>query len=292
MNDNLSSTADTSRSPAMVYAPTRRDGAGAAHSYVRFAALGDSVTHGLGDRHSQGYRGWARILCHAMQQEHEVSLCNLAVPGATTFNVRFEQLPQALAHRPHVASLIVGLNDALRSTWDAESVRRDLLHCAERLAAHGVLLLTVRLHDHSRLFHLPGPLARPLRARIAVLNEVYDEIQARFGGIQVDLAAHPGIYDREFWSVDRLHPSELGHRALADEFAALLVERGLGFDGPGLNLDGLSPTRWDELRWIRAEVMPWLGRRTRDLAPSIVTSVLGSARRRTAASRLRKVRPV
>jgi len=141
------------------------------------------------------------------------------------------------------------------------------------------------------VFHLPGPLGRPLRARIAVLNEVYEEIQARFGGVQVDIAAHPGIYNREFWSADRLHPSELGHRALADEFAALLEERGLAFDGPGLDLDGLSMTRWDEVRWIGAEVIPWLGRRTRDLAPGIVTTIVGTARRRFAAPRLPRVRP-
>ena len=262
--------------PAQVLAPTRSDRAGTTRSYVRVAALGDSVTHGIGDGRQGSTRGWARIMSSAMARTHDVSLCNVAVPGATTFTVRFVQLPEALAHRPHVASLIVGLNDVLRSTWNAETVRRDLLHCAEELSARGALLLTVRFHDHSRVFHLPGPLARPLRTRIAELNAIYDEIQARFGGIQVDLSTHPGVYDREFWSVDRLHPSELGHRALADEFAALLEERGLSFPLPGLELDGHAPTRLEELRWVTTEVLPWLGRRARDLGPA----ALASARRR------------
>jgi len=263
-----------------VQVPTRVDNSGVRRGYVRVAALGDSVTHGVGDSRHAGNRGWARIMCSAMARAHEVSLCNVATPGATSFTVRFVQLPAALAHRPQVASLIVGLNDAMRSTWNAETVRRDLLFCAEQLAERGTLLLTVRFHDHSRVFHLPGPLARPLRTRIDELNAIYDEIQDRFGGIQVDLDQHPGTYDREFWSVDRLHPSELGHRALADEFAALLEERGLEFPLPGLELDGPAPTRRDELRWIATEVLPWLGRRARDLVPAALARTVRTASRR------------
>lgn len=263
-----------------VEAPTRQDGTGAPRSYVRFAALGDSVTHGVGDASNAGFRGWTRIMAAAMAKAHDVSVCNVARPGATAAEVRRDQLPQALLHRPHVASLVVGLNDALASTWSAVAVRRDLLMCAEALAAQGALLLTVHLHDHSRVLHLPNVLARPLRRRIDVLNSVYDEIHARYGGIQVDLSRHPGVYDREMWSCDRLHPSELGHRALADEFAALLEGRGLTFPLPGLEVDGPPVTRRDELRWITSEVIPWLGRRMRDLGPHFTASLARSARRR------------
>ena len=46
----------------------------------------------------------------------------------------------------------------------------------------------------------------------------------------LDLEELPGAYDLAAWSVDRLHPSELGHRMLAAGFTALLTER--GFDVP------------------------------------------------------------
>jgi hypothetical protein len=181
--------------------------------YVRFAALGDSVTYGLGDPVSTEPRGWARLLGEAIGIDHHVSLCNLARPGATTAELRSQQLAAALDHRPNLASLIVGLNDTLRSSWDSAVVRAELLHAAGLLSAQGALLLTVRFHDHSRIFGLPRLLARPLQQRIDDLNACYDEIHATYDGLRVDLAAHPGVYDREFWSVDRLHPSEIGHRA-------------------------------------------------------------------------------
>ena len=241
----------------------------APRSYVRFAALGDSVTYGLGDRASKRSRGWARLLGEAIARDHHVSYCNLAHPGATAADLRTKQLSEALDHRPHVASLIIGLNDTMRSTWDCATVRADLLHAASCMAEQGALLLTVRFHDHSRVFGLPGFLARLLRQRIEELNATYDEIHQAYGGLQVDLASHPGVYDREFWSIDRLHPSELGHRALAHEFSARLDQYGLTFDPPALELDGDPTTRLGELRTLAVDGVPWVARRVRDLGPGL-----------------------
>jgi len=262
------------RQAAELLVPVRPDASGTLRGYVRVAAVGDSLTFGLGDQTSTGYRGWARILADAIAQDHDVSFSNLARPGATAADVRHSQLSDALDHRPHLATLIVGLNDTFRSTWDPSAVRRDVLHCAERLTDLGSVLLTVRFHDHGRVFRLPRLLARPLRNRIEVVNEIYAELHDRFGGPQVDLAAHPGIYDREFWTVDRLHPSELGHRALAHEYADQLSRLGLAFDPPGLDLDGIAPTRASELRWLRSEVAPWVARRVRDLGTSALRRTL------------------
>ena len=235
--------------------------------------MGDSATCGLGDADVTGaWRGWARILADAIGQDHDVSFCNVAVSGSTVASVRQRQLPVALAHRPHLASLIVGLNDTMRSTWNADAVRTDLLDCAGRLTEDGALLLTARFHDHSRIFRLPQVLARPMRSRIDALNDVYDEIYYVYGGLQLDLEAHPGINDRRFWSIDRLHPSELGHRTLAHEFAALLHDAGLTFEPPGLDLDGGLTGQLHQLRWLAVEGAPWLTRRLRDLAPTAARS--------------------
>jgi lysophospholipase L1-like esterase len=242
---------------------------GTGRSYVRFAALGDSATYGLGDRASTRCRGWARLLCQAIAGDHHVSFCNLAQPGATSAEMRTRQLGEALDHRPHLASLIIGLNDTMRSSWDPAAVRADLMFAADRLVEQGALLLTVRFHDHSRVFGLPGFLARPMGRRIHDLNAIYDEIHAIWGGLQVDLASHAGIYDRKFWSIDRLHPSELGHRALAHEFSALLDQHGLTFDPPALELDGDPTTRLGELRSLVIGGVPWLARRVRDLGPPL-----------------------
>ncbi|WP_328847658.1 SGNH/GDSL hydrolase family protein [Streptomyces sp. NBC_00258] len=262
----------------------RSDAVGVRRSYVRFAALGDSATFGIGDPLPGRCRGWARLLADAMRQDHDVSFHNVARPGATVADVRYEQLRPALQHRPHVASLIVGLSDVMRASWDADRIRADLLKSAGELSAHGALLLTARFHDHSRVLGLPRLLARRMQHRIDELNGIFDEIHHRFGGVYVDLGAHPGVYDREFWSVDRLHPSELGHRALADEYAAHLSALGLSFQPPGLSCDGLHLSRLDEVRWLVREGFPRLGRRLLDRAELAIQSTCSRVRSLTQAN--------
>lgn len=237
--------------------------------YVRFAALGDSTTYGIGDPVPGGpWRGWARLLADSVGSSNDVSFCNVAVSGATCRDVRGEQLEAALSHRPTVASLIVGINDTMRSTWDPARVREELLTCAEALHDSGALLLTVRFHDHGAVLGLPGFLRRPLGRRIEDLNRVYDEVHRTYGGVRLDLIDRAEVRTREFWSVDRLHPSELGHRSLARQFGTMLRDQGLALTPTSLELDGgVTNGRWADLQWMVTEGAPWLARRARDLGP-------------------------
>lgn len=253
-----------------------------ARAYVRFAALGDSATYGIGDPLESSWRGWARILAEAIAEHHDISFCNVAVPGATAADVCRNQLDRALEHSPQIASLVVGLNDTMSSTWDADRVYTDLLQCADELSDRGALLLTTRFHDHSRIFRLPRVLARPMSRRIEALNAAYDDIHTTYGSLHLDLARQPEIYNTEFWSMDRLHPSELGHRLLAQRFATLLNREGLPFEVPSLSCSGGSSTGTGHVRWLVTEVGPWVGRRVRDLAPSAARFALEGARTRLA----------
>lgn len=251
-----------------------------ATDYIRFAALGDSASCGVGDPTPDGWRGWAQMLADAVSRDHHVSFWKLAVPGATVADVRRDQLPEALAHHAHVASLVVGLNDTMRSTWNPAQVREDLLFIARELARQGTLLVTLRFHDHTRVIGLPGLVARPMRRRIDLLNEIYDEIHEEYGVLRLDLAADPAIYDRGFWAFDRLHPSELGHRWLARRIGELLVAEGLDFRLPSLVCSSVRTSNGDAVRTLVRDIAPWLGRRARDLGPA----ALNSAVRRTLAA--------
>jgi lysophospholipase L1-like esterase len=239
------------------------------HRYLRFAALGDSTTFGLGDPVAGGWRGWARLLAEAFAASaYDVSFCNLATPGATAGSVLRDQLTDAVAHRPDLAALVVGVNDALKSTWNAGRVRDELLTCADALTADGATLLTARFHDHAAVLPLPSPLRRPLRNRIDQLNAAWDDVHAAYGGLRIDLAARPETLDRPFWSVDRMHPSELGHRCLARAFAAELQAAGVDLEPPSAEPAGGIPPNWRrDALWILAEGAPWIGRRARDLGP-------------------------
>jgi lysophospholipase L1-like esterase len=264
--------------------PSRSLPSGAPRSYVRFVALGDSATYGVGDpTHDGSWRGWARILADAIAEDHDVSFSNLASPGSTTNDVLRTQLPHALGHRAHLAALIVGLNDTMRASWDPHSLRANLFACAEALTAQGAVLMTVRFHDHVRILRLPRPLARTMSLRIEELNEIFDEMHRAYGGLHVDLSDLPEVRQRAFWSIDRLHPSELGHRALAAHFAALLHEEGMHFPAPSLDCTGPASGPRDQLRWVVDEVIPWLGRRAFELGPALAVSAVRTLRVRGSA---------
>lgn len=246
--------------------------------YLRFAALGDSTTVGIGDPVEGGWRGWARLLCDALATSYEVSYCNLSVSGATAASVHSDQLAEAVAHRPDLASLIVGVNDTMRSTWDPVRMRDQLLQCAAALNGAGAMLLTVRFHDHGSVLGLPRWLRRPMFARIEQVNAIYDEMYQTYGGLRVDLAQCAEIATREFWSIDRLHPSELGHRALARRYAYLLAAQGLGCEPPSAQREGGYVPDWrSDLRWMVTAGAPWVGRRARDLGPWAFRMALAEA---------------
>ncbi|QYJ04289.1 SGNH/GDSL hydrolase family protein [Nocardioides panacisoli] len=244
--------------------------------YLRLATLGDSTTVGIGDPVPGGqWRGWARHLTEALAASYDVSWCNLAISGATTSIVREQQLEDALAHRPDLASLVVGVNDTMRGSWDPAHVRDDLLTIASCLHGVGATLMTARFHDHGAVLGLPGVLRRPLWHRISVVNAAYDEVWRRYGGVRLDLAHRPELGRRECWSVDRFHPSELGHRALARAFATELHAAGYDFPMPSALPGGGYPPSWRrDVAWMVTEGAPWVGRRARDLGPWMIRNAL------------------
>jgi lysophospholipase L1-like esterase len=248
-------------------------------------ALGDSTTVGIGDPVPGSlWRGWSRLLADELAATHHLNYANLAVSGATAACVRAKQLPAAVRLRPQLASVVVGVNDTMRSTWDPSQVRDDVFACVGGLANAGALVMTLRFHDHGGVLGLPAVLRRPLWRRIEVVNSAYDAAHAAYGGIRVDLTSEPVVYERAFWSIDRLHPSEFGHRRLASAFATALQARGYSLCCPGTACSAV-PRRGQELWWLARQGLPWLGRRANDLVPWAVRMMTVDALSRGGAMR-------
>src|SRR6201992_4427216 len=83
---------------------------------TRIVTLGDSITLGMGDRPpAGGWRGGPYLLAAGLPTPE---LHNRAANGAQAKHVERDQLPNALLLRPHVASVVVGINDTLRAGFD------------------------------------------------------------------------------------------------------------------------------------------------------------------------------
>lgn len=235
---------------------------------MRYVALGDSTTLGLGDPlPGGGWRGWAMLLAQAL----DAVFINVASNGATCADVGGGQLELALVQRPQLASVLVGVNDTLRGNFRPDVCAAHLEHAVANLTSAGATVLTARMPNPGKLLSLPSALARPLARRIGEVNAAMDDISRRHGTVHVDLAGDTRTYDRQMWSVDRLHPSEVGHRHLAVEYAAALTSRGMPVPGP-LTVErsgGARVTRAGQLWWLATRGTAWVTARSHDLVPQL-----------------------
>jgi lysophospholipase L1-like esterase len=260
---------------------------------TRFVALGDSITLGVGDPvrvpqlpaaasglgraglppaaaqpGRRAWRGWAPLLADGLC---EPWLGNLAVNGACLADVERDQLPQALALAPDIASLVVGVNDTLRPNFDLERIAAVAARTVAALRAAGAEVLTMRLPDPGRMLGLPGVLARPLARRAQEINLVMDAVARHHATLHFDAAGDEETYDRRMWAADRLHPNERGHRLIACRFHSMLAAAGMPV-GPPPDSEPSSPppSRLAELGWLATKGTAWVARRSTDLVPGLL----------------------
>ncbi|GGX88563.1 SGNH/GDSL hydrolase family protein [Streptomyces fructofermentans] len=233
---------------------------------LRYVALGDSQTEGLGDGDDvQGLRGCADRLAEEIAKGcPDVLYANLAVRGRLAGQVRAEQLPPALALRPDLATVVAGMNDLLRPRFDADEVAGHLEAMFAALTGQGARVATVTFPDIGRII----PLARPLGNRVLALNARIREAAGRHGVAVAETSAHAVLTDPRLWSPDRLHAGPLGHARIAAAVAHAFALPGSD-DTWTLPLPGELPERTRlrvvgaELRWAGGFLGPWLLRRVR-----------------------------
>ncbi|MBB5931656.1 lysophospholipase L1-like esterase [Streptomyces echinatus] len=239
---------------------------------VRFVSLGDSLTEGVGDPVGAGWRGWAALLASSLTEDGEqVRFTNLAVSGAQTRDVLERQTPAALELRPDLVSVVVGVNDTLRRTFDIHAVAARLDQVYAAFARQGATLLTACLPDPGAMLGLPDALARPLARRQRAVNDVVHALSDRHGAVHLHAADGIWVTDRTLWSADRLHPGERGHRQLAARCHALLVEAGRATgQPPSPEPEFPAPTRTASLWWLATAGTGWVVRRCNDLLPQLL----------------------
>lgn len=243
-----------------------------------FVALGDSITVGVGDpvrlcaperrRQRRAWRGWAALLADGLV---DPVLHIVATNGACSADVEHDQLPQALRLRPDLVSVVVGVNDTLRPNFDPGRISAAAGHTIGALRAAGAEVLTMRLPDPGRMLGAPGVFARPLARRAHQINAVMDEIADQYHTVHFDAAGDEVVYDSRMWAVDRLHPSERGHRHIARRFHAMLAAAGFPVGPvPAAEPANPPPTRLAEVGWLATKGSGWVLRRSTDLVPNLL----------------------
>ncbi|GAB3711326.1 SGNH/GDSL hydrolase family protein [Nocardiopsis oceani] len=232
---------------------------------LRYVALGDSQTEGVGDTDGVGgYRGWAdRFAERLAATGARVDYANLAVRGRLAGQVREQQLKPALELRPNVATVFAGVNDLIRPKYDADAVVGELETMFAELTGIGARVATLTFPDIARI----APLAKPLAPRVLDFNERVREAAERHGVAVADTAAYEIATDPRLWGTDRLHCSPVGHDRISGS-----VAHALGIPGsdeswaaplPPLPRRGVLRATAEEVRWLGSFLGPWVVRRIR-----------------------------
>lgn len=233
--------------------------------YSRYVAIGDSQTEGLWDGNDAvGFLGFADRLAAMIDSIYPgLHYANLAIRGKLVADVLHEQVPHALAMRPDLITVCVGMNDVIQpgNSFGRALTNLECMYAA--LADSGATVVTTTFPNVAQFL----PLGRLVSGRLTRINDAITAAADQYGFKLVDLYHAASMRDLDTWDVDRVHASTKGHIL----FAAAAAE---ALNLPGSNHDWAeasgSATRvrfgsraYGQLRWTQEKFMPWVWRRLR-----------------------------
>ncbi len=228
-------------------------------SRIRYVAIGDSFTEGLGDELPGGtVRGWADLVAlgWATSLGEPIEYANLAIRGRLIRPIIEQQLEPALALKPTHLSFNGGGNDIMRPRADVSAIIDLFEHVLRRCDEEGVQLILLSGADPTA--HLP--LGRVMKRRGDEMARLVDDrLAARPDVIRAYNWPDPVLATPEFWSADRLHMNARGHHRVA---ARVLEAVGAQAPAEWWHLAEIpEQERLRGMAYYREHVVPWVKRR-------------------------------
>jgi lysophospholipase L1-like esterase len=232
---------------------------------MRYVAIGDSFTEGLGDELPDGtVRGWADLVAAGLGTAlagtgDQVEYANLAIRGRLLRPIVTDQLDAALALSPTADLLTLngGGNDAMRPGVDLAALLALIEQAIRRCSDAGVRLVMISGGDPTDQL----PFGKTLHRRAAYLTDATAELCARHDVTMVSAFGDQELRAPRYWSADRLHLNAVGHERVAG-----LVLHTLGYGPmpePAANPVAVRRSATANIRYYGEHVLPWIQRRLR-----------------------------
>lgn len=206
--------------------------------------LGDSVTGTY--YHTGGRRAYTDMLGLAIQQVHpaaKLTMVNAGISGNTTRNGLDRFDADVLAKKPHLVTIMFGLNDMVRTPIaDFRKNLRELIDRARQGGAEVLLCTPNGVIDSS---------GRPVTKLIEYCEAIRETAREAHVPTADCYAAYEAFKARDprGWRLllsDAIHPNMDGHKLLATEIGRTIT-------GKAANLDDVGPPA-DPLRHSRAKL--------------------------------------
>ncbi len=226
---------------------------------VRFVAIGDSFTEGVGDERADGsVRGWADLVAEGWAQSRgePIEYANFAIRGKLVWPIVAEQLEPALALKPTHLSFNGGGNDMLRPRTSIAHIANAFVQVLRRCDEEGVTLILLSGANPSAQLPMSGLIQRRGDLMSAA---VLDLLTDRPDVIRALNWPDRELSDPAYWSVDRLHMNARGHHRVAARVLDALGERVP--DGWWSLSEFAAAERLDGRQYFREHLAPWVRRR-------------------------------
>lgn len=191
-------------------------------SLIVYAAMGASDAVGVGA--SPLSNGYVFRIADDLGMDRMVDLRNQGEIGAHSFDLVARQLGPALAADPDLVTIWTGSNDVIGGdsvgsfTADLDRILGDLAAQTDAQVFIGDLVDLTRI---PRFVANPDPDVTP--GRIAAFNNAIAAAAGLHGAHMVPLSSIP--LSDDLFSIDGFHPSNEGHRQIAEAFLAEIRTR-------------------------------------------------------------------
>ncbi len=191
---------------------------------IAYAALGASDVVGVGA--TPLTNGYVYLLRDSLENESgkSVDLENLGIPGAQIDqikNIEVEILKRSA--QPDVVTVSTGANDIIAGD-NVRSFESDLAEVLSELRgiSPSAIIAISNLPDLTKLPRFQEDPDRDVtESRVRAFNAAIARQAARYNAVLVDLYSVP-LQDSFVNEIDGFHPSDAGHRAIADAFLSAL----------------------------------------------------------------------
>lgn len=182
-------------------------------SLVKYVALGDSLSDGVGvSKYSDSF---PYILAEKLAGGKSIELINLAHAGDTTEEAVNNQLARAVAAKPAIVTILVGVNDIHQRTRDGnfEKNYTKIVRAMHETGAK-VYCLSLPYLGSEKIVLFPYNFILDWRTK--QLNEIIKKIADQEGCRYVDL--YNAKKSKNFYADDLFHPSADGYKEWLEAF--------------------------------------------------------------------------
>ncbi|MDD4271671.1 MAG: SGNH/GDSL hydrolase family protein [Patescibacteria group bacterium] len=182
----------------------------AAGGNLTYAAIGDSLTSGMGlNKYEESF---PYLLAEDLSKSGKITLHNFSYPGYRTDDLIENLLEPAIAAKPKIITLLIGVND-IHGFYSAEKFKKNYQYILEQLSKKTEAeIYAISLPFIGGEAFLP-PNNYYFESKTAEFNKIIEELAAAYGAKYIDIAEPTRamfLKNGPYYAADKFHPSAVG----------------------------------------------------------------------------------